>query len=111
MIGPGAVPTRLASPTCMRRTHLAGFKGILQVGGYGGYRVLAERGDVQLAFCWSHVRCRFTRPGRRRSPARRLSASPLFTPSRRTSVAAVPRNGVSRARRKAVADEACHLLP
>lgn len=36
--------------------HLAGFKGILQVDGYGGYRVLAERGDVQLAFCWAHVR-------------------------------------------------------
>jgi transposase len=40
-------------------THLAGFKGILQVDGYGGYRVLAERGDVQLAFCWAHVRRRF----------------------------------------------------
>ena len=40
-------------------THLAGFKGVLQVDGYGGYRVLAERGEVQLAFCWSHVRRRF----------------------------------------------------
>ena len=39
--------------------HLAGFKGILQVDGYGGYRALAERGDVQLAFCWAHVRRRF----------------------------------------------------
>jgi transposase len=39
--------------------HLAGFKGILQVDGYGGYRALAERGDVDLAFCWSHVRRRF----------------------------------------------------
>ena len=37
-------------------THLAGFIGILQVDGYGGYRTLAERNDVQLAFCWSHVR-------------------------------------------------------
>ena len=27
--------------------------------GYGGYRALAERGDVQLAFCWAHVRRRF----------------------------------------------------
>jgi transposase len=36
--------------------HLAGFSGILQVDGYGGYRALAERNDVQLAFCWSHVR-------------------------------------------------------
>jgi transposase len=40
-------------------THLDGFTGILQVDGYAGYRVLAERGDVLLAFCWSHVRRRF----------------------------------------------------
>jgi transposase len=40
-------------------THLAGFKGILQVDGYGGYRVLAERGNVELALCWAHVRRRF----------------------------------------------------
>jgi transposase len=39
--------------------HLAGFRGVLQVDGYGGYKVLAERGDVHLAFCWSHVRRRF----------------------------------------------------
>jgi transposase len=39
--------------------HLDGFKGILQVDGYGGYRVLAERSDVKLAFCWAHVRRRF----------------------------------------------------
>src|SRR6202165_3885601 len=39
--------------------HLEGFKGILQVDGYAGYRVLAERGDVRLAFCWAHVRRRF----------------------------------------------------
>jgi hypothetical protein len=36
-------------------THLDGFKGVLQVDGYAGYRRLAERGDVQLAFCWVHV--------------------------------------------------------
>ena len=36
--------------------HLDGFTGILQVDGYSGYRALAERGNVQLAFCWSHVR-------------------------------------------------------
>ena len=36
--------------------HLAGFRGVLQVDGYAGYKVLAERGEVQLAFCWSHVR-------------------------------------------------------
>lgn len=39
--------------------HLNGFKGILQVDGYAGYRKLAERGDVRLAFCWSHVRRNF----------------------------------------------------
>jgi transposase len=39
--------------------HLAGFKGILQVDGYGGYKVLARQGDVRLAFCWSHVRRHF----------------------------------------------------
>jgi transposase len=39
--------------------HLAGFTGVLQVDGYGGYRPLAETGQVQLAFCWAHVRRRF----------------------------------------------------
>ena len=39
--------------------HLNGFTGILQVDGYGGYKVLARRNDVQLAFCWSHVRRKF----------------------------------------------------
>lgn len=39
--------------------HLTGFKGVLQVDGYAGYRALAQRGDVSLAFCWSHVRRRF----------------------------------------------------
>jgi transposase len=37
-------------------THLAGFRGVLQVDGYEAYKVLAKRGEVQLAFCWSHVR-------------------------------------------------------
>jgi transposase len=39
--------------------HLAGFKGILQVDGYAGYRQLADGGNVELAFCWAHVRRRF----------------------------------------------------
>jgi transposase len=39
--------------------HLAGFHGVLQVDGYGGYKMLARRNAVQLAFCWSHVRRRF----------------------------------------------------
>src|ERR1700731_1784464 len=42
--------------------HLAGFSGILQVDGYGAYAELAQRGDVALAFCWSHARQRHTKP-------------------------------------------------
>ena len=37
--------------------HLAEFKGVLQVDGYGGYRPLAEKGEAKLTFCWAHV-CR-----------------------------------------------------
>jgi transposase len=39
--------------------HLAGFNGMLQVDGYAGYKVLAARNAVSLAFCWAHVRRRF----------------------------------------------------
>jgi transposase len=39
--------------------HLSGFRGVLQTDGYEGYRTLAKRSDVQLAFCWAHVRRRF----------------------------------------------------
>jgi transposase len=39
--------------------HLEGFRGTLQVDGYGAYKDLAEAGDVVLAFCWSHVRRQF----------------------------------------------------
>jgi transposase len=39
--------------------HLAGFKGILQVDGYGAYSELAAAGAVELAFCWAHVRRKF----------------------------------------------------
>ena len=41
---------------------LKGFKGILQVDGYAGYRQLADPGrggKVTLAFCWAHLRRRF----------------------------------------------------
>ena len=31
-------------------------RAFFQVDGYAGYRKLADRGDVRLAFCWSHVR-------------------------------------------------------
>jgi transposase len=49
-------PDRTASQPI---AHLAGFRGVLQVDGYAGYRALAQKGDVSLAFCWSHVRRRF----------------------------------------------------
>ena len=39
--------------------HLDGFVGILQVDGYSGYRPLAAKNTVSLAFCWSHVRRKF----------------------------------------------------
>jgi transposase len=39
--------------------HLQGFTGVLQVDGYAGYKALAERNAVSLAFCWSHVRRKF----------------------------------------------------
>lgn len=36
--------------------HLAGFAGVLQVDGYAGYNALGRSNQVQLAYCWSHVR-------------------------------------------------------
>src|SRR6478672_2618784 len=42
--------------------HLAGFRGVLQVDGYGGFKSLLEdrpAGEVRLAFCWAHFRRRF----------------------------------------------------
>ena len=40
--------------------HLGNFAGILQVDGYGGYAALARRRQqVNLAFCWAHVRRKF----------------------------------------------------
>lgn len=49
-------PDRKAEQTIR---HLQGFVGALQVDGYAGYKVLAERNAVSLAFCWSHVRRKF----------------------------------------------------
>ena len=80
--GRGAAPIRRASPMSMRPTARPSgrsrispaSRGILQVDGYGGYKVLAERGEVQLAFCWAMSAAASTnsrRPARRRSPARR----------------------------------------
>jgi len=42
--------------------HLAGFGGVLQVDGYGGFKRLAgDRVDqsIRLAFCWAHMRREF----------------------------------------------------
>ena len=39
--------------------HLQGFVGTLQVDGFAGYKVLADRNAVNLAFCWSHARRKF----------------------------------------------------
>ena len=36
--------------------HLAGFAGVLQVDGYAGYNAIGRSNQVQLAYCWSHVR-------------------------------------------------------
>ncbi len=36
--------------------HLAGYRGVLQVDGYGVYKALAKDGAVELAFCWAHAR-------------------------------------------------------
>lgn len=36
--------------------HLAGFAGVLQVDDYAGYNALSRSNQVQLAYCWSHVR-------------------------------------------------------
>ncbi len=39
--------------------HLAGFVGVLQVDGYAGYNALGRSNQVQLAYCWAHVRRAF----------------------------------------------------
>jgi transposase len=39
--------------------HLSGFRGVLQVDGYDGFKRLAEKQQddtVRLAFCWAHMR-------------------------------------------------------
>ena len=67
MFGRGIEDERLFS-------HLAGFKGVLQVDGYNAYPKLAERGEVEFAFCWVHMRRTSTnsrQPAPRRSQARR----------------------------------------
>jgi hypothetical protein len=59
--------------------HLRGFVGILQVDGYAGYKALAERKAVSLAFCWAHVGV--SPPGGTRLPA--FDGPPVGSASRR----------------------------
>jgi len=40
-------------------THLARFKGVVQVDGYPGFDRLPAAGDIQLAACWAHARRKF----------------------------------------------------
>jgi transposase len=39
--------------------HLASFRGTLQADAYAGFNRLYERGDIQEAACWAHVRRKF----------------------------------------------------
>jgi transposase len=39
--------------------HLNGFTGTLQADGYAGFQRLYERGQIQEAACWAHVRRKF----------------------------------------------------
>ena len=76
--------------------HLAGFRGVLQVDGYAGFKRLAgERADdsIRLAFCWAHMRRPFYRVLRstsRRSPREVLARIASSTRSRRRSVVIRP---------------------
>lgn len=57
---PGVVYVYAPDRKAMRPlAHLDGFMGVLQVDGYSGYRPLAAKNSVALAFCWSHVRRRY----------------------------------------------------
>src|SRR5882724_7534617 len=40
-------------------SHLANFKGVLQVDGYPGFERLSDGGDIKLVACWSHTRRKF----------------------------------------------------
>src|SRR5262249_61206288 len=40
-------------------SHLAGFRGIVQVDGYPGFERLAAGGAIQLAAWWAHARRKF----------------------------------------------------
>jgi transposase len=39
--------------------HLSGFRGVLQADGYAGFNRIYEKGAIQEAGCWAHVRRKF----------------------------------------------------
>jgi transposase len=84
--------------------HLAGFAGILQVDGYAGYRVLAERGDIDWRsagpMC-ADASTNSPRPVPHRSPARRSNVSPGSTSLKPRSAAAPPISVATSAKRRA----------
>ncbi len=41
------------------QTHLADFKGILQVDAFAGFNALFETGEIKEAACWAHARRKF----------------------------------------------------
>lgn len=82
----------------------AGFSGILQVDGYGGYRVLADKSGATLALCWAQVRRCFyelAAAGPAPTRARRFGASQNSIASRMTSAAGRQTHVVPRARKGA----------
>lgn len=40
-------------------SHMARFKGVIQVDGYAGFEKLTTGGDILLAACWAHTRRKF----------------------------------------------------
>ncbi|WP_024849596.1 transposase [Aminobacter sp. J41] len=55
-IAPGACVYAPDSKARCAAVHHTGFTGIPQVDGYRGYRTLAEKSGVTLAFSWAYVR-------------------------------------------------------
>ena len=67
-------------------THLAGFQGVLQVDGYGGFKsLLAGRPPdrIKLAFCWAHPWTAPSAQGRSRRFRRSRSCAAIHSASRR----------------------------
>jgi transposase len=100
---PWGAPTRpgiayVYAPDCKAERpiiHLAAFKGIPQVDATVAIGCSPSAATYSLPSAGPMFAVAFTnspRPARRRSPARRSSASQIYMPSRRTSVAAVPTN-------------------